>query len=669
MNEILAISADVQVSAASEENKPSTFSVVAYTGGAMELGGWDLPVVVNLESIRFGKSLVANLDHDRTKRVGHVTSQMVTDGQLVLDGVISAATESAREVSQSAASGFVWQASIEANVNSRQHIAAGKTASVNGQTFEGPIYVVDSTLKGFGFVSHGADDNTEVSIAATADTPKEKKMAPEVKAWVESMNLDPATLSKDQLDAIEANYQGKPAPTPKPATLDDGFDKLQAEQDRKNQITQYALSACEGRFGAEIESIKAMATQAIQAETPVTEFRLKLMEATAPAGVTIRTPDRDTGLNNRVLEAAVCQAGNLDGHENKFRDQDLQAAQDRFGGNIGLNQLILLCADANGYRAGYSSKVNLEAQRYAFGMTSANPSISAANGFSTISISTILSNVANKFLMRGWNAVENVWSQISRTRNVNDFKEITTVSLTGDLTFEKVGPAGEIKHGTLGEETYGNKADTYAKMLAITRQDMVNDDLGALTDVPMRLGRGGALKLNDIFWTEFLNNSAFFAAGNNNITTGALSDASLDAATTVFRNQTDPDGEPLGLSPRILLTPVAVEGTARRLMNSERVIGSTDGGDTNIWAGRYTPLSSTYMSNAKYTGNSAVAWYLLADPMDMPVIEIAALNGNVAPVVETADADFNVLGVQMRGYSDVGVRKQEYRAGVRSTGA
>jgi hypothetical protein len=106
-------------------------------------------------------------------------------------------------------------------------------------------------------------------------------------------------------------------------------------------------------------------------------------------------------------------------------------------------------------------------------------------------------------------------------------------------------------------------------------------------------------------------------------------------------------------------------------MNSERLIdGSTTGaqGDANIWRGRFRVESSPYMHNTAYTGYSAAAWYMLADPNDMPVIEIAALNGNVMPVVETADADFNVLGIQMRGYSDVGVALQEYRGGVRADG-
>ena len=59
---------------------------------------------------------------------------------------------------------------------------------------------------------------------------------------------------------------------------------------------------------------------------------------------------------------------------------------------------------------------------------------------------------------------------------------------------------------------------------------------------------------------------------------------------------------------------------------------------------------------------------MLANPSELAVIAIAALNGRVEPTIETADADFNVLGVQMRGYSDVGVKRQEYRAGVHADG-
>ena len=59
---------------------------------------------------------------------------------------------------------------------------------------------------------------------------------------------------------------------------------------------------------------------------------------------------------------------------------------------------------------------------------------------------------------------------------------------------------------------------------------------------------------------------------------------------------------------------------------------------------------------------------MLADPNELSTIEIAALNGKVEPTVETADADFNTLGIQMRAFGDVGVNLQEFRASVLADG-
>jgi len=77
---------------------------------------------------------------------------------------------------------------------------------------------------------------------------------------------------------------------------------------------------------------------------------------------------------------------------------------------------------------------------------------------------------------------------------------------------------------------------------------------------------------------------------------------------------------------------------------------------------------SRYLGNTKYTGNSQKAWYLLSDPNDLPVIEVAFLNGNESPTIDSAEAEFNVLGIQMRGYHDFGVALQDARGGVKSKG-
>lgn len=199
---------------------------------------------------------------------------------------------------------------------------------------------------------------------------------------------------------------------------------------------------------------------------------------------------------------------------------------------------------------------------------------------------------------------------------------------------------------------------------------MINDDLGALTDLPKQLGRGGALGLSKDFWTVFLNNAAFFVAGNNNVSTGVFGSAALASAFNVFRKLKDTSGNFIMSTPRVLLVPPELELAAEQLRTATNVIGAptTPVPETNIWAGKFEVVTSPYLSDPTITGNSAVAFYLLADPNDLAAVEVAFLNGQETPIVDTAEADFNRLGIQMRGYFDYGVALQDPASGVRSTG-
>lgn len=402
------------------------------------------------------------------------------------------------------------------------------------------------------------------------------------------------------------------------------------------------------------------------------DFELGLLRATRPVGPTpFMSGNSDSGINAKVVTAAICKSLGLKSIEKQFDERTLDATDRHFRHGIGLQQLLFRAAAANGQH--FDSVANLRPLlRASFGDSDVK-----ASGFSTFSLPGIFADVMNKTLLDYFNGVEATWREISATRPVRDFRQINSYSLTGDLQYQELSPTGEIQHGTLGEESYTNQAKTYAKMLAITRADIINDDLGALQRVPQRLGRGGALKINDVFWTVFLDNSTFFAAGNSNVSTGGGSalgtsdGAAINAAEVIFKNQTDPDGKPLGVMPRLMLVPPTLLNTAARWMGGQLIVtgASSTLPNVNVYQGRYRVVSSAYMENSSYTGYSAAAWYLLADPMDMPVIETVFLNGNQTPTVESADADFDQLGIQVRAYHDFGVALQEPRGGVRSAGS
>jgi phage major head subunit gpT-like protein len=399
-------------------------------------------------------------------------------------------------------------------------------------------------------------------------------------------------------------------------------------------------------------------------------YEVELIRAERPKGPAIHSSSRD--MTAPVIEAALCKSAGLPNIEKHFKEEVLEASDKSFR-NMSLQECILIQAQANGYsgRAFRIHDGNLrDVMRHAF-------AADIRAGFSTVSLPGIFSNVANKFLLDGWNSVEQTWRSICRIRSVTDFKAVTSYRLTGDMKYEKVTNDGKLKHGKVGEESYTISADTFGKIFSLTRKDMINDDLGAFDTIRQKLGRGGALKLVEEFWKEFMDNAAFFTAARGNYLTGAdtpLAIASLSAAVTAFRKLKDSDGNPLGVTPAILLTPPDNSVTADQIYQSTNL--NTGGAattamvpDANVHRGKYQPQSSAYLSNSNFTGYSTLAWYLLASPADMPVMEGAFLNGQESPTIESAEADFATLGVDFRGYHDFGFAKKEYLGGIKIKGA
>ncbi|MBQ2790180.1 MAG: Mu-like prophage major head subunit gpT family protein [Thermoguttaceae bacterium] len=249
------------------------------------------------------------------------------------------------------------------------------------------------------------------------------------------------------------------------------------------------------------------------------------------------------------------------------------------------------------------------------------------------------------------------------------------------MKFEKVPRGSRLKHGTVSDEKYEVKAGTYGIMFALEREDLRNDDLGALTRIPQRIGMGAADAVNEACWELFLNppktkdGKDFYSTANKNLLTGAKSALSLDAiseARKQFAKMTRKGGAPIGVRPSILLVPPELEDKALMLTKATQFVGGADGtlspSNYNPQVGRFKVVSSSYLSAEGWTGASEKAWFLLTDPNRLAAFEVAFLDGKDQPTVEQADADFDTLGVQFRGYVDFGVAAQDFRGVVKSTG-
>jgi hypothetical protein len=702
----ISLCCPLSIDAAAEgegKNKPRRFTMEAYSGGPGSINNYGPPAVVNIRGMRLArKQLPSYFGHDRERIVGHTDKHDKTDGtRFVASGVISGATEFARQVLESHDAGFPWQASISVLPEKTVELAEGKTMRVNGQTVNGPaVIAMESVLQHIAFVPEGADVSTSVNIAASAAHSKTEVHSMDFAKWVEALGFDLEALTDAQKVALQAKYDAevkaaakagdgkridatangsKPKPTGAPApTFDLSAVVLACEKHTAaiqaetagytGKIEAGKLAELSNKAGQAAAELKA---KALNEEWPATRveveaikaasaYKVELIQAELPKAPAIHASSRDT--SPQVIECAFCRTAGLANAEKVYKPEVMEAA-DRFRG-LGLQEMLLMFAAQNGYsgRMALSDGNLREVMQLAF---------------STHTITTLLTSAGGKFLLEGFNAAPQTWREVGRVRNVTDFKQVTAFRLTASLEYEELPPSGEIRHGSMGQESYTLQAKTYAKMLSLTRPDIINDDLGAFDDLRTRLGMGAVLAMNKRFWTVWLaavNAGTFWTGARGNYQSGAgtaLSEAALNAAVQLFRDAKGPDGNQLGLEPDRLLVPSTLEATGRKIYVSQEMRDTTASKviyTANTYQNRFRPVVVPQLSSDAYTGYSLTHWWLACDPAVLASAAMCFLNGVQTPTIESSDVDFDQLGIQLRGYHDFGVSMTEYRASVLSAG-
>jgi phage major head subunit gpT-like protein len=641
-----------------EEGKdgPKSFSLIGYTGGQMTVWAYYRPVVLDLQGLTTAaEEIPALLGHDPSQIVGHGTAE-ITARQVKLSGVISGGGDAAKEVLASSANGFPWKASVGVSPTKVEFVEVGASAQANGKTWKGPINIVRGGVLGeISFVPMAADSKTSVHIAASRE---EFEMDKKFKAWLEAKGFEPDTLTEAQTTTLKAAYDSEQTPTPpqeKPAELkarvsdEDPAEAIRAKMRtaaaEESQRIDAIRNVCQGQADIEAKAISE-GWNRDQAELAV----LRASRAKPPSGTSQNTADM------AAVQAAFARSAGLKDFEKHFKPEVLEAS-DRYRG-IGLQEILLIHARS----AGYDGRQKI---------TTGNVREVLKAAFSTHTLTTLLTSTGNKILLDGFMSMPQTWRQVAAVRTVNDFKTVTAFRLNASLEYEEVGPAGEMEHGTVSQESYTMQAKTYAKMLVLTRQDIINDDLGAFNDLRQRLGLGAAITMNKAFWTIWLNarnGAAFWTAARGNLVTSAsLGEAGLTKAVKAFRDMAGPDGNRMNLEPEFVLVPTDLEFTARKLYVSQEMRDTTASTRTmtaNIYQNKFTPIVVPELGSDAYTGYSATSWHLLANPAILASAAMCFLNGQQSPTIESADADFNTLGVQFRGYHDFGAQMTEYRASV-----
>ena len=620
---------------------------LAYSGGKMRLFGWSRPVVVDLTGMNIPESVPLLTDHTNytENRIG-VVSASVGETGLEITGEIVAGGEAAENIVSQGKAGADWQLSIGSEVEAAELVQEGKR-TVNGIEHEAPFYhVTKSTLREVSVVAVGADKATHMKVTASLELKGNSIMEPK----------DTSNAAKPVVEA--ASPANPEAPTP----VD-----VQAIAAEAVKVERQRIAMIKGVCNGEFADIEAQAIAEGWDKNQVNEAVLAAFRKKQPVADVNITIKKDKSMNAKHLEAALSLRAGISGDDlaKSMGEETVEAASK--DSDMPLAGLLAECMKIEG----------MSVPR-----TFDNAAIKAA--FSTVSLPGILSNVAQKKLMQAYAAQPIIATRLCTTGDLTDFKENERFRLTDIGDLKPVGADGEIKDGSLAEETAKNQLETYAKKFCLTRKMIINDDLGAFLKVPTAMGNRAARLVDQLFFKRLMANptgvdgKALFCSPHKNLLTGAnsaLSADSLKKAIQLFLNQTDKDGQPINVEPSILLVPTALKFLAQELTQGTALIMSGGAENTvrpaiNVLADQNLQIvSSPYLSNSKYSGASEAAWYLFGKPGTVDTFEIGYLKGKRTPTVERGDLDFNVLGIWFRVFFDIGIREQDHRGMVKANGA
>lgn len=286
---------------------------------------------------------------------------------------------------------------------------------------------------------------------------------------------------------------------------------------------------------------------------------------------------------------------------------------------------------------------------------------------STSDFPLLLANVAGKSLRDAYAEAPMTWQPLVRTVELPDFKEVTRTQLGDAPSLEAVPESGEFKRGSLSEAKEAYKLGTYGKVVAITRQVIVNDDLGAFTRVPALMARAAADLQSDMIWAIIGQNAtmgdgvALFHASHANLgTTGAISVDSIGEGREKMRKQVGLGGRFINIQPQFLVVPAAKELKAQQLVST---VSPGQMSEVNPFSGTLQVIAEPRLD-----GYSSTAWYLVASPSAIDTIEVAYLSGEVGPQVSTREG-FDVDGVELKIRLDFAAKAIDHRGMFKNAGA
>ncbi len=292
---------------------------------------------------------------------------------------------------------------------------------------------------------------------------------------------------------------------------------------------------------------------------------------------------------------------------------------------------------------------------------------------STNDFDSILLDITNKNLRTAYEQAPRTFLPFCRIVSGDNFKNIHGVTLSEAPDLDLISENGEYKSGELSDAQEIYSVKSYGKIIYLTRQMIINDDMKAFLRLPQLFGAAAARKESDIVYGKIVGNPAMadgipvFHLDHNNLVSdapgiGPVTAERLSAGRRIMRDQTGITNVKIDLRPQYVLVPAEQE------TNVEIIVRSRSLPEDNKSSGVHNPWGSLIpISDPRLDDDSSMAWYLIASPDQIDTIEIAYLDGQSEPYTEE-HTFFNRDAIGFKVRHEFGVGLMDYRGFFKNSG-
>lgn len=602
--------------------------------------------------------LDAHSRYDTADIIGSVRDVRIEDDRMVGRAYFSAAPE-AESPWIKVKEGHLTDFSIGYRVDEAVWVKKDETAIIEGKTFTGPVQVVTKwTPRELSAVPIGADANAKARAEAHQNLnsvvqKEELSMNEQIRKMLESKGL-PATATDEEALAFLAGLEARQDPE---AGNDPDLEQIRADATGVERERIREIDALLTRY-----ECQDMARDLIVGGKSLEEASRAVLDE-------VHKRSKNPGFSGVIL---------VGDERDKFRATAAHALELRSGMTVAVP-----APGAQELRGFTLPEMARECLRMAGVNHHGSIKEMVGRALTSSDFPYLLANLATKSLQQAWEQQQETWRVWCGIGSVSDFKTYYDNALSEHDDLEEVPESGEIKYGSFSEkppETY--KIATYAKKFRLTRVMIINDDLGALVDLPARRAEAAGRKVSDVVYAVIVSNGnmgdgyALFSTDHaNDAVSGHRASpgvAQIAEAIRAMGVKKDIAGKShLNIRPEYFLAPKALEGVAEVFFRSEKFADSnTVATDSSLAATRVNPYSGNYFTRVyepRLDDDSLTAWYLAGSRGK--TVKVVFLNGVQAPLLEMQQPGFTIEGVEYMVSIDVGAYATDHRGLYRNEGA